>query len=273
LDTLTTSHWIAVVAVAIAVISLYFNAANYLADRRERRSKSADTTPEVKATINSKRYDGRWRSVQLHVIGPAGQQQNFEYGNWVIERASLLRPWNAVLARAENDDYATGVFYPENPVRGLVGKAEGRLQRFALEFFVKYKSEDKGQKSQVPSDIFARERATAAPTRHKDLGRRPFERGIAKVFGQPSIFTAGLSPSRQSQASANHRYRSGHAVSWPSKARPWRPSMKAARSLTRTTMWAPKSRWMRSGSGMPAIDAAEKMALIQLPRPTGNLTV
>lgn len=53
-----------------------------------------------------------------------------------------------MLARAVNDDYATGVFYPENPVRSLKGKAEGRPQRFALEFFIKFTGkDDKGKKA------------------------------------------------------------------------------------------------------------------------------
>ena len=53
-----------------------------------------------------------------------------------------------MLARAENDDYATGVFYPDKPVRSLNGKAVGRPQRFALEFFIKFTGEDdKGKKA------------------------------------------------------------------------------------------------------------------------------
>jgi hypothetical protein len=85
---------------------------------------------------------------QLHIGAPA-KQQNFEVTKWCIERARLLRPWSAVLARAENDDYATAVFYPDNPVRALMGKAEGRPQRFALEFFIKFKGEeDRGKKAE-----------------------------------------------------------------------------------------------------------------------------
>ena len=52
------------------------------------------------------------------------------------------------MARAENDDYANGVFYPENLVRSLQGKAEGRPQRFALEFFIKFPGNDRGRKAQ-----------------------------------------------------------------------------------------------------------------------------
>ena len=59
----------------------------------------------------------------------------------------MLHPLSAVLARSENDDYAKGVFYPENPVRALAGKPEGLPQRFALEFFIKFKGGDKGQKA------------------------------------------------------------------------------------------------------------------------------
>ena len=71
----------------------------------------------------------------------------FEYGQWRIDRAVLLAPAKAILARAENDDYATGVFYPENPTRVMEGKAESKPQRFALEFFMKFRGEDRGQKA------------------------------------------------------------------------------------------------------------------------------
>jgi hypothetical protein len=152
-ESLNTSNWIAIVAIIATAIFGSFTAANYLAGRRERKLKTYETTPEVKATINGTSYGDRWRSVQLHIVAPAGQPQNFQYGNWHIERARLLRPWNAVLARAENDDYATGVFYPENPVRALVGKAEGRQQRFALEFFIKFKGEDRGKKAKFKMTI------------------------------------------------------------------------------------------------------------------------
>jgi hypothetical protein len=142
LNSLTIQHWLTIGAIFVAIIGVSFTAANYLAGRRERKLKTYEATPEVKATINRRGYEVGWRSVQLHIIA-APEQQNFKYENWYIERASLLRPWwDAVLARAENDDYATGVFYPDNPVRSLVGKAQGRPQRFALEFFIKFKAQD-----------------------------------------------------------------------------------------------------------------------------------
>jgi hypothetical protein len=137
-----TSNWIAVFAAIIAVVSCSFAGANYLAGREERKRRTFEVTPTIKATINSTVYPHHWRSVQLHIVASPGQDQNFKYDHWHIERAQLLRPRSAVLARAENDDYATGVFYPETPVRALVGKAEGRPQRFALEFFIKFKGEE-----------------------------------------------------------------------------------------------------------------------------------
>jgi hypothetical protein len=138
---------IAVAAIIVASVGVSFTAANYLAGRRERKLKTYEATPKVKATVNRKSYADGWRSVQLHISGTPGQQ-NFQYANWYIERARLLRPWwGAVLARAENDDYATGVFYPDNPIRALAGKAEGRPQRFGLEFFIKFKGKDDRGKS------------------------------------------------------------------------------------------------------------------------------
>lgn len=146
--TLETGHWIAIIAIVIGSFFGTFTMLNYLAGRRERKLKTYETTPDIKATINRRRYKDGWRSVQLHVVEPS-EGQNFRYENWCIERARLLRPWwGAVLARAENDDYATGVFYPENPVRSLKGKAKDRPQRFALEFFIKFEGkDDKGKKA------------------------------------------------------------------------------------------------------------------------------
>jgi len=65
---------------------------------------------------------------------------NFAYDKWHIERAVLLTPKKAILARAENDEYASDVFYPENTMRALDGKADGKGQRFALEFFIRFPS-------------------------------------------------------------------------------------------------------------------------------------
>jgi hypothetical protein len=141
LGSLNTGHWIAIVAIIVGSFFGSFTVANYLAARRDRELKIYETTPEVKATINRTRYKGGWRSVQLHITAPSGQQ-NFTLTNWYIKRARLVRPWRALLARAENDDYAIGVFYPNNPIRVLAGKTEGRLQRFALEFFMKFKDKD-----------------------------------------------------------------------------------------------------------------------------------
>lgn len=144
-NSLNTGHWIAIVAILVGSFFGLFTVANYLAGRRERKLKTYETIPEVKATINRTAYKNGWRSVQLH-IAESAESQNFKLANWHIERARLLRPWSAMLARAENDDYATGVFYPEKPVRALAGKPEDRPQRFALEFFIKFKGKnDRGK--------------------------------------------------------------------------------------------------------------------------------
>ena len=107
-----------------------------------------ESTPEVKATINRDYYEGGWRSVQLHVAPPP-DASNFRAGNWRIAIATLLKPaWPIALARAQDDDYAQRVFYPDNPVRTLSGKLEGRPQRFALEFFIHFRSgDDRGKRA------------------------------------------------------------------------------------------------------------------------------
>jgi hypothetical protein len=138
---LNTSNWIAVFAAAVAVVSCAFAGANYLSGRQERRRRTFEATPTIKAAINATVYPDDWRSVHLHVVPSPGQDENFNHDHWHIECAQLLLPRSAVMARAENDDYATGVFYPERPLRALVGKAEGRPQRFALEFFIKFRDE------------------------------------------------------------------------------------------------------------------------------------
>ena len=142
-NSFTTTNWIAIVGIVIGI--LLWVGTHYLNARRERK-KTFETTPDVKATINRKNYPNGWRSVQLHVV-PAPDQQHFKYENWHIEYASLLSPTSAVLARAQDDDYASDVFYPDAPVRYLPGKIEGLPQRFALEFFIKFKGDDHGQKA------------------------------------------------------------------------------------------------------------------------------
>jgi len=144
---LNTQNWLTITAIVVALIFGPFTALNYLAGRRERKLRTYESTPQVNATINGVRYYDGWRSVQLHVAAVPDQEQNFKYANWRIERVRLLRPSDAELARAENDDYATGVFYPENPVRFLEGKAEGRPQRFALEFFIRFRGEERGRRA------------------------------------------------------------------------------------------------------------------------------
>jgi hypothetical protein len=144
MGSLNTGHWLTIIGIVVAII--LWSANHYLTARRERK-KTEEPTPAVQATINRDSYPHGWRSVQLHIM-PQDEQRNFQFENWCIKRARLLRPWwGAVLARAENDDYATRVFYPENPVRTLEGKSEGRPQRFALEFFIKFDGNDRGRKA------------------------------------------------------------------------------------------------------------------------------
>jgi hypothetical protein len=59
----------------------------------------------------------------------------------------LVAPRDAVLARAENDDYATGVFFPDAPLREILGRADGKPQRFALEFFIRFQGDERGRQA------------------------------------------------------------------------------------------------------------------------------
>jgi hypothetical protein len=146
---INVGHWIAIAALCVAIVGCFATVANYLTQRRDRLRSTSDSTPGVKATINGTRYEDGWRSVQLHILPPPGsEQKKFQYQDWCIRGARLLQPRTATLARAQNDDYATGIFFPENPLRELTGKAEGRLQRFALEFFIKFKDERKEDKAE-----------------------------------------------------------------------------------------------------------------------------
>lgn len=144
---LTIGNWIAIAALIVGTVGASFTSANYLVGHRERRRIARNAIPKVKATINPGLHEGGWRSVQLHVVPAEDDQQNFQYANWRIERARILRPKTAILARAAGDDYASGVFYPENPVRVLEGKLEGLPQRFALEYFIRFLEERQGQKA------------------------------------------------------------------------------------------------------------------------------
>jgi hypothetical protein len=147
IKSLTTTNSIAIVGIAVgaSVAIVLWSATQYLTARRE-KLKRIELAPVVKATINRGNREG-WRSVQLHLSAPAQDDRPFNHENWHIERAILLGPNTAILARAENDDYATKVFYPETPVRVLQGKATGKPQRFALEFYIKFKGNDRGQKA------------------------------------------------------------------------------------------------------------------------------
>src|SRR4051812_40477208 len=102
INSLNTSNWIAIIALIFSVISVLIAAANYFAGRRERKLKTFEATPEVKATINRECYEDGWRSVQLHLVPPA-EQPKFRYDDWQIKRARLLRPlFGTVLARAQD---------------------------------------------------------------------------------------------------------------------------------------------------------------------------
>jgi hypothetical protein len=52
IDSLNTGHWIAIVAILVGSFFGSFTVANYLGARRERRLKTQESTPEVRATIN-----------------------------------------------------------------------------------------------------------------------------------------------------------------------------------------------------------------------------
>lgn len=144
-QSLNTSNWIAIIALAVSCLSLFIAQANFRAGRRERNQRKMDEIPVVQATINKDTYPNGWRSVQLHLVPRNGDWRSFPSDDWRIVRARLIRPWyGVVLARAQNDDYAARIFYPDNPIRLLIGKAEGKLQRFALEFFIKFGREDRG---------------------------------------------------------------------------------------------------------------------------------
>ena len=114
----TFTPWLPIAALIIAISSLSLTALNYFAGRRERNRRTHETTPEVSAIINRKHYEGGWRSVQLHIVEPA-EPLNFQCSNWRIGHAHLLKPTTAVLAGAKDDDYASGIFYADKPIREL----------------------------------------------------------------------------------------------------------------------------------------------------------
>lgn len=144
---LNVGNWIAIVALIVAVVSASFTSANFLAGRRERLRNARKAGPQVQAAINADLYEGGWRSVQLHVAPVDEREQNFPYQYWRIERATLVRPRDAKLALAADNDYASGVFYPEKPLRVIEGRPAGKPQRFALHFFIKFQGDERGQKA------------------------------------------------------------------------------------------------------------------------------
>lgn len=153
---LSLQNWLTIAGIAVTVFIGYFSVTDQIAQRRERRQKAYGSRPTVQATINRDAYEGGWRSVQLHIAKqPNGE--NIEVNDWRIVRAALLKPaWPVVLARAENDDYASRVFYANDPVRALIGKPDGRPQRFALEFFIHFKRDDDRARCAKFQVVFAR---------------------------------------------------------------------------------------------------------------------
>src|SRR5262249_180668 len=140
--------------IIVGVIVGPFTIANFLSGYRERRQRRVDATPVAMATINQGVYEGGWRSVQLHLAPRGGDWRNFPLHAWIITRPRLLSPCpGALLARAQNDDYAAGIFFPENTVRLLEGKAEGMPQRFALEFFIRFNGPDRGKRARFKVDF------------------------------------------------------------------------------------------------------------------------
>lgn len=121
MEPLVLRDWLAILAVLIGAASLWFA---FRQDRRDTRNHASER-PTVKAVVNRTYYRGGWRSVQLHVV-PSDTQPNFPYQAWRIYNARLVSPRGAVLASAENDDYATGVFFPENPLLEISGRPQGR---------------------------------------------------------------------------------------------------------------------------------------------------
>jgi hypothetical protein len=138
-----TPTWIALLLIASGIS--IFILSRVLPDQP---MQSASSIPGVKATINRDCYLDGWRSVQLHIMPPPGQEQTYSKHGWRIDGAKLVSPSDAVLARAKDDDYASGEFYPEKPTRYLAGKPLGHVQPFALEFFIKFQgTTDKGRKA------------------------------------------------------------------------------------------------------------------------------
>ena len=136
---LNPGNWIAIVGIIVAIVIGSVAFINNFWSILDRLRAGREAPATIKATINKTDYRDDWRSVNLHVV-PTEDEPNFKYQNWRIHRALLINPSTAVLARAENDDYATSVFFDRNPIRALEGRVQGKPQRFALEFFIKFTS-------------------------------------------------------------------------------------------------------------------------------------
>jgi hypothetical protein len=142
------STWVSIFLILVGFLMFVLN--RVLPDRSMQSTMSSSSIPGVRAIINRDRYPGGWRSVQLHITPPPGQEHTYHFSKhgWRIDSAKLLSPRGAVLARAKDDDYTSRVFYPEGPTRCLDGRPVGHVQPFALEFFIKFDGPvDSGRKA------------------------------------------------------------------------------------------------------------------------------
>lgn len=179
---MTLTNWLQILFGCAALVSMTVAVVNYLEQRRDRK-RGSGPRPAIKATINKTYHRDGWRSVQLHVV-PSDVQPNFPYDQWRILHARLIAPRRAALARAENDDYAAGVFFDDNPVREIAGRAQGNPQRFALNFFIRFEGEERGQQARFkvtfgPADETWRETRTLTVTVPIDAAAAPVSENVA----------------------------------------------------------------------------------------------
>jgi hypothetical protein len=124
-----TPWWIGFALIGIGVLVLV------LSLRRPDQASPMQAYPGVRAHINTTDYGDGWRSVQLHIMPPPGQEQNFRFRLWRISHARLIWPCAAILSRAQGDD-ATGKRIEGSATRVLEGRPIRHVQPFALEFFI-----------------------------------------------------------------------------------------------------------------------------------------
>ena len=140
LNWFTGNQWISLVAVVLAVVAIVYTAIPVHAARKQRRLEAARNRPGVKATINRTPSVDNWRSIQLHITPPEAQAQTyvFQKSGWRIRNAKLISPRNTELAFARDDDHSL-----KGPIVGISGRlmsgrADGHLQPFAMEFFIRF---------------------------------------------------------------------------------------------------------------------------------------